>query len=181
MPACRLYPVLASGDDFTGRIAQLQKLAGEADIAAILLPEACVQAPGIGPFITAAQGLGIAVLIENDVAACRRLKADGVEVDGLAAFSAARAELGRDAMIGARAGASRHAAMSLGEAGADYVAMDAGLIEWWAAMFEPACVCATPLTPADAGPVIAAGADFIRPADLADAPALSRLIAGMKS
>lgn len=180
MPACRLYLVLGSGDDPAASIPALQQAAAAADIAALLIPQEQAQARGASQLTAAAQALSIAVIIENDVQACRRLQADGVEVEGLAAFKAAREQLGSQAMIGGRAGNSRHEAMSLGEAGADYVAMDGALIEWWAAMFEPACVCATPLTLETAAPVIAAGADFIRPADMADAAGFSQLIAGMK-
>ena len=99
-----------------------------------------------------------------------------------AAYTAARAKLGATAIVGAACGASRHAAMSMGEAGADYVSIDAGLVEWWAGLFEVPCVAAEPVTPEDAEPLIAAGADFIRPAlDIWQQPLLAaayaRLIA----
>ncbi len=62
----------------------------------------------------------------------------------------ARKELGPDAIIGAFCGASSHAGMSAGEAGADYISFgpagitplgdgshaDAELFDWWSQMIE---------------------------------------------
>ena len=66
--------------------------------------------------------------------------------------------------------------MTAGEQGADYVAFGAffptttkspptmaelELLEWWSQLMELPCVAIGGLTPANCGPVVAAGADFI--------------------
>ena len=71
---------------------------------------------------------------------------------------------------------SRDLAMTAGEQGADYVAFGAffptttkspptmaelELLEWWSQLMELPCVAIGGLTPANCGPVVAAGADFI--------------------
>ncbi|WP_174291270.1 thiamine phosphate synthase, partial [Sphingomonas bacterium] len=71
---------------------------------------------------------------------------------------------------------SRHLAMEAGEAGADYVAFgsfhptvtkqvshhaEPVLLSWWSTLFELPCVAIGGITPANAAPLVAAGADFI--------------------
>jgi thiamine-phosphate pyrophosphorylase len=66
--------------------------------------------------------------------------------------------------------------MEAGEAGADYVAFgsfhptttkavrhhpDPSILSWWATMFELPCVAIGGITPANAPPLVAAGADFL--------------------
>jgi thiamine-phosphate pyrophosphorylase len=66
--------------------------------------------------------------------------------------------------------------MEAAEAGADYVAFgaffpsttkavttpaDLGIIEWWSGLMEVPCVAIGGITVGNAGPVIAAGADFL--------------------
>ncbi len=66
--------------------------------------------------------------------------------------------------------------MEAGEAGADYVAFGAfhptttkpsnyrpqpSILSWWSAVFEIPCVAIGGITPANAEPLIDAGADFI--------------------
>jgi thiamine-phosphate pyrophosphorylase len=100
----------------------------------------------------------------------------------LAAYGAAREVLGPRAIVGADAGRSRHDAMSLGEAGADYVGFgipahvgDRGtarerqldLVEWWSELFEVPCV-ALDADRDDLAALAGAGADFVAlSADLA--------------
>lgn len=101
---------------------------------------------------------------------------DGVHLTdgGAQAVRAARAELGAERIVGAFGGATRHRAMLLAEAGADYVAMGpvhAGalgdgteaspeLFAWWDEMIETPSVAEGGLTPG-----LAAGlrADFLAP------------------
>ncbi|HUS56296.1 MAG TPA: thiamine phosphate synthase [Thermohalobaculum sp.] len=88
-----------------------------------------------------------------------------------------RKALGPDRIIGAFAGVSRHIGMTLGEAGADYVAFgpvgDPGalgdgsragdeIFEWWAEMIEIPVVAEGGATPADAAR-LAPIADFVAP------------------
>ncbi len=88
-----------------------------------------------------------------------------------------RKKLGRERIIGAFAGASRHRGMTLAEAGADYVSLGpvaesgalgdgklAGddLFQWWAEMIETPVVAEGGLGPADAAR-LAPYADFLVP------------------
>jgi thiamine-phosphate pyrophosphorylase len=88
----------------------------------------------------------------------------------------ARQRLGREAQIGVTCHASRHLAMEAGEAGADYVAFGAffptttkavehhaepEILSWWQSLFELPCVAIGGITPANCGPLVEAGADFL--------------------
>jgi thiamine-phosphate pyrophosphorylase len=102
---------------------------------------------------------------------------DGVHVGQEdASYAAARRAVGADAIVGVTCHASRHLAMEAGEAGADYVAFGAffptgtkdtihraepEIVAWWAELFEIPCVAIGGITPANCGPLVAAGADFL--------------------
>jgi thiamine-phosphate pyrophosphorylase len=118
-----------------------------------------------------------AFIVNDSVPLARRLGADGVHLgqsDG--DVREAREILGREAQIGVTCHASRHLAMDAGEAGADYVAFGAfypsatkpsdhrpepELLAWWQGLFEIPCVAIGGITPANCGPLVAAGADFL--------------------
>jgi thiamine-phosphate pyrophosphorylase len=119
-----------------------------------------------------------AALILNDRAdLAKACGADGVHLgQGDGDVRTARALLGADAQIGVTCHGSRHLAMEAGEAGADYVAFgaffpsitkeppamaDIDLLHWWAKMMEVPCVAIGGITPDNAAPLIAAGADFL--------------------
>ena len=143
-----------------------------------------VGADHVAALVRAAQSHGAAALIESDARLALRVGADGVHIpcgaDALAAYRAARALLGADASIGADAGLSRHAAMEIGELGADYIAFGLrphgapgaveaasavaqreDLIAWWADLFEVPCVALDVESDEAAGRLLAAGADFV--------------------
>lgn len=152
--------------------------------------QAVLLVPAAGEVLTAertraaleyAQRAGVAVLIEDDANLARTLRADGVHLtwsrDPLRRYREAREIMGGNAIVGADAGCSRHDAMTLGEAGADYIAFAArpddgagagtadarrlDLCEWWSALFEIPCV-AFDLSEADQVRALAeAGADFL--------------------
>lgn len=119
----------------------------------------------------------VAFIVNDDVALAKRIGADGVHLgQGDGDPREAREILGRDAQIGVTCHASRHLAMEAGEAGADYVAFGAffpsatkatehraelELLEWWAGLFEIPCVAIGGITPANCGPLVEAGADFL--------------------
>ena len=125
--------------------------------------------------ICAARDVGF--VVNDDVALARRLKADAVHLgQGDGDVREAREELGREVQIGVTCHASRHLAMEAGEAGADYIAFgsffpsetkasehrpDTGILEWWSGLFEIPCVAIGGITPANCGPLVDAGADFI--------------------
>lgn len=119
----------------------------------------------------------VAFIVNDSIALTKRLGADGVHLgqsDG--DIKEARAILGADAQIGRTCHDSRHFAMEAGEQGADYVAFGAfyetttkpshyrpepSILTWWSALFEIPCVAIGGITPANAPPLIDAGADFI--------------------
>jgi thiamine-phosphate pyrophosphorylase len=121
--------------------------------------------------------LDVAFIANDSVALAKRLGADGVHLgQGDGDPREARAVLGPEAQIGVTCHDSRHLAMEAGEAGADYVAFGAFydtatkqtrhrpeplILSWWATMFEIPSVAIGGITPANAAPLIVAGADFI--------------------
>ena len=120
---------------------------------------------------------GVAFFVNDSVAMAKRLGADGVHLgqsDGDA--REARDILGPSIQIGVTCHDSRHLAMDAGEKGADYVAFGAfyetttkpsdycpapQLLSWWSSLFEIPCVAIGGITPDNAAPLVAAGADFI--------------------
>jgi thiamine-phosphate pyrophosphorylase len=120
---------------------------------------------------------GVAFIVNDSMALAKRLGADGVHLgqsDG--DIREARALLGPSAQIGKTCHDSRHLAMDAGEAGADYVAFGAfyptttkpsdyrpepSILAWWSTIFEMPCVAIGGITPANAKPLVEAGADFL--------------------
>lgn len=119
----------------------------------------------------------VAFIVNDSISLAKRLGADGVHLgqdDG--DVKDARDRLGRNAQIGVTCHDSRHMAMDAGEAGADYVAFGAffpsstkhtrhvaglDLLQWWQSIFELPCVAIGGITPANCGPLVQAGADFL--------------------
>jgi len=179
-PDCRIYLVVEAAPP---AIEHLQAATAATDIACCLIvptagtPDAATTAR---PIVTAAQRAGVAALIADDADLARTLRADGVHLRPsrqlLETYSRARQTLGREAIVGADVGVSRHDAMLLAEAGADYVAFGApphlkdrararerrdALVAWWAEIFEVACVALDVEAPAEAEQLARAGADFV--------------------
>ncbi|WP_137388202.1 thiamine phosphate synthase [Rhodoligotrophos defluvii] len=124
------------------------------------------------------QAHNLAVLLNDCPELAAELGADGVQIAAdLARYRHARGILGNDRIVGAFCGRSRHAAMELGEAGAEYVAFDEAapwvengtepfsLLGWWAQVFEVPCVAFAPASEADLRRHVSLGVEFIRPAD----------------
>lgn len=143
----------------------------------------------------------VAFIVNDSISLARRIGADGVHLgQGDGEVADARARLGRDAQIGVTCHNSRHLAMEAGEAGADYVAFGAffptrtkqtehvaepELLTWWQGLFEIPCVAIGGITPANAAPLVAAGADFLAVShavwgsdEAASVEAFSRVLAG---
>lgn len=122
--------------------------------------------------LTLAQEHGVAVVVADDLALARRIRADGVEVGDLGSYREARQALGRDAVVGVRCD-GRHAAMEAAEAGADYVAFPSEpgrgpedtLVAWWGPLFVVPCVVSDPREPEEVAALVRAGADFVRPSE----------------
>ncbi len=118
-----------------------------------------------------------AFIVNDSVALAKRLGADGVHLgQGDGDAREARDVLGPSVQIGVTCHDSRHLAMEAGEKGADYVAFgafyptttkpsdhrpDPRLLSWWASLFEVPCVAIGGINPANAAPLITAGADFV--------------------
>jgi thiamine-phosphate pyrophosphorylase len=119
----------------------------------------------------------VAFIVNDSVGLAKRLGADGVHLgQGDGDPREARVALGPTAQVGVTCHDSRHLAMEAGEAGADYVAFgafyptstkethhrpDPAILSWWATLFEIPSVAIGGITPANAAPLIAAGADFL--------------------
>ncbi|THD35204.1 MAG: thiamine phosphate synthase [Sphingomonas sp.] len=119
----------------------------------------------------------VAFIVNDSVSLAKRLGADGVHLgQGDGDPREARALLGPDVQIGVTCHGSRHLAMEAGDAGADYVAFgafyptttketthrpDPAILSWWSTLFELPSVAIGGITPANAAPLIAAGADFL--------------------
>ncbi len=119
----------------------------------------------------------VAFIVNDSISLAKRLGADGVHLgqeDGDP--REARQVLGPTMQIGVTCHDSRHLAMEAGEAGADYVAFGAfyptttketehrpelSILSWWTTLFELPCVAIGGITPANAAPLVAAGADFL--------------------
>ncbi|MBB3692195.1 thiamine phosphate synthase [Sphingomonas sp. BK580] len=119
----------------------------------------------------------VAFIVNDSVSLAKRLGADGVHLGQEDDDPReARAILGPSVQIGVTCHDSRHLAMEAGEAGADYVAFgsfyptttkevkhrpEPVILSWWSAVFELPAVAIGGITPANAAPLIAAGADFL--------------------
>jgi thiamine-phosphate pyrophosphorylase len=174
----RLYVVVAAGM----APAAVGTLFASAPIAALLIAAegSTLDAGRVKPLVDLAQARGVSALVEADAALSRALRADGVHLpwskDIVARYEEAREILGGRFIVGADAGRLRDDAMTLGEAGADYVgfgipahvedretarARQLDLVAWWAELFEPPCVAFDVETIADAARLARSGADFV--------------------
>ncbi len=153
-----------------------------------------VDVPFANTIIELLQAKNIAALIADDASLARQLRADGVHLtwskNQAERFAEARNILGERFLIGVDAGRSRDDAMTLGEAGADYVAFGIPphvedrataaerqqvLVSWWNELFEIPCVAFDAADTAAAAQLAAAGADFVAVTIKAsDAPDIAR-------
>jgi thiamine-phosphate pyrophosphorylase len=179
LPAARLYLVTPAG----ASLATFPDLLGQILDA---FPVACVRLASAGTgeeaLMRAADALRavchareVPLLVADHFRLAARLGLDGVHLgDGARHLRAAREELGRDAIVGAHARASRHDGMTAGEIGADYVAFGPvsasglgdgtlaplELFEWWSKTIEVPLVAEGGLTP-DLAEALAPYAEFL--------------------
>ncbi|HYC98561.1 thiamine phosphate synthase [Brevundimonas sp.] len=162
--AADLEAALAAGD-----VAALQIRLKPADDAAIL---AAVEA--LAPI---ARARGVAVILNDRPDLAARSGCDGVHLgQSDASLAEARRLMGPEAMIGVTCHDSRELAMDAAEAGADYVAFgaffptttkethhrpDPEILTIWQETVEIPCVAIGGITPANAGDLARAGADFV--------------------
>jgi thiamine-phosphate pyrophosphorylase len=170
--------------DATGASAEELRVAlAAAAVSSVIFMAAegrMLEAAPLAPLVAAAQAQLVAALVEGDARLARVLRADGVHLpwskEPLAVYAEAREILGTRAIVGADAGRSRHDAMQLGEAGADYIAFGIpshvedrataaarrlDLVEWWSEIFEVPVVAFDVADAAEAAALAAAGADFV--------------------
>lgn len=177
-PAPRLYLATPPVADPAHLLASLPDLLAAADIAAVLLrltagdERSLIQrTKALAPVI---QKAGAALLIDGQHELVARAGADGANVTGIEAMQEAMPTLKPDRIIGVGGLITRHDAMVVGEAGADYLlfgepdargerpSADAifDRLQWWAEVFEAPCV-GFAATMDEAGLFASAGADFI--------------------
>ncbi len=124
-----------------------------------------------------AQKRGAAFILNDRPDLAAETGCDGVHIGQAdATLREARAIVGNDATIGVTCHDSRHLAIVAAEEGADYVAFGAfhptktkeaighptpDLIAWWSQLMVVPCVAIGGITPQNAAPLVAAGADFI--------------------
>jgi thiamine-phosphate pyrophosphorylase len=178
--ASQLYAVVEAGE---GALARLQAALDAAPIASVLIRPAAganLEAGSAKPLIDLAQKANAAALLAGHAQLARTLRADGVHLDAgkdlAAAYEQARAILGDRGIVGVDVGISRHDAMTLAEAGADYIAFGAPahlndrdkgrarrdeLVAWWAEIFEVPCVAFDIETGEEAERLTRAGAEFV--------------------
>ena len=177
---CRLYLISPQevGGSFPDR---LKSVAGDEAVAAFQLRVKDVTEHELARLAEPLQRIcadaGVAFIVNDSMQLAKRLGADGVHLgqqDG--DIREARVLLGPQAQIGVTCHDSRHLAMAAGEAGADYVAFgafyptttkpspyrpDPAILSWWSSVFEVPCVAIGGINPANAKPLIDAGADFL--------------------
>ena len=179
-PPCQLYLIspLNVGDDFP---AALEAALSAGSVAAFQFRVKDMSAHDAARLAAPLQAIcaahDVAFIVNDSISLAKRLKADGVHLgQGDGYVNEAREELGPTAQIGVTCHNSRHLAMEAGEAGAEYVAFGAFFptatknvehiaeletLEKWSKVMEIPCVAIGGITPENAGPLIAAGADFI--------------------
>jgi thiamine-phosphate pyrophosphorylase len=177
-PAPRLYLVTPRIEDVTAFSAHLVTALSGGNVAAVLLRSAAADERTL---INSAKMLGaivqdkdVALLLDGHAGLVARAGADGAHLTGLAAFTEALEQLKLERIAGAGGLVTRHDAMTVAEAGADYVMFgepdDAGnrpafaaieeRVAWWAEVFEAPCVgYAAALS--EVAPLVKAGADFV--------------------
>ncbi len=151
----QLYLITPPEIDLTSFPGQLSAVLDASPIACIRLALSTADEDVISRAADAcrevAHARDIAIVIADHMLMVERLGLDGVHLnDGVRNVRNARKSLGKDAIVGAFCGASRHDGMNAGEAGADYVSFgpvgetalgdgvqaDHDLFAWWSDMIE---------------------------------------------
>ena len=181
-PPCRLYlitpPEIA---DLAAFAVTLDAALGAGDVAALQIRLKTADDAGVLAAVEAlapvARAHDVAVILNDRPDLARRSGCDGVHIgQSDASLAEARRTMGPDAMIGVTCHDSRELAMDAAEAGADYVAFgaffptttketahrpDPEILSIWQETVETPCVAIGGITPANAGDLARAGADFV--------------------
>ncbi len=178
----RFYPAIAASTD-AAAAQKLEAARQQTSFAScMILPPAghALEAAHAKPLVDLLQAAGVAAIIADDATLARTLKADGVHLTWrkniVAAYTEAREIIGGRFIVGVDVGRTRHDAMSLAEAGADYIAFGIPesvedietasrrrleLIGWWSVIFEVPCVACNVTSIEAASELAEAGADFV--------------------
>lgn len=177
---CRLYLVTPPALDPAAFRDTLAAALDAGDVACLQLrlkhapPDAVARA--VEALMPVAQSRDVAFLLNDDAALAVRLGCDGAHLGQSDGDHRAARRLLDGRILGITCHDSRHLAMEAGEAGADYVAFGAffptgtketthraepEILSWWAEIFEIPCVAIGGITPANCGPLVTAGADFL--------------------
>lgn len=180
-PACQLYVVSPPAIVVADFVEALKAALGGGPVAAFQLRLKDVADDAVlhaaDALLPVCNAHDVAFLLNDRADLAKACGADGVHLgqsDG--SIKEARALLGADAQIGRTCHDSRHLAMEAGEDGADYVAFGAfyetttkpsqyrpapEILSWWTTISQLPCVAIGGVTPSNAAPIVAAGADFV--------------------
>ncbi len=182
VPDCQLYLITPpSLPDLEGFAVCLEQALDAGPVAALQIrlkpAEDETIAAAVRRLAPVAQSRGVAVILNDRPDLAAALGCDGVHVgQSDAAVASARRIMGRDAMIGVTCHDSRHLAMEVAEAGADYVAFgaffptttketshrpDPEILTIWQEVMELPCVAIGGITVQNAAVLVEAGADFL--------------------
>ena len=194
-PDCRICLVVEATPAAVEHLTAATEVADVACCLIVPAAGAAIEAAAARPLVAAAQQAGVAALIAEATELVRTLRADGVHLNPtrqlLDAHAAARNTLGREAIVGTDVGVSRHDAMSLAEAGADYIAFGApshlkdrprarerrdDLVSWWGEIFEVPCMVLDVDGPTEAERLARAGANFVAVTMLGGSAAATRAL-----
>jgi thiamine-phosphate pyrophosphorylase len=182
LPACRLYLITPpSIDDPAAFARDLEAALSGGDVAALQVRLKGASDAHVAEVTRAilpiAQGLGVAVIMNDRPDLAASLGCDGVHIGQEdATFADARRAVGPDRIVGVTCHDSRHLAMEAAEAGADYVAFgaffdtatkqatsraDPEILSIWQESMQIPCVAIGGITAETAAGLAEAGADFL--------------------
>lgn len=181
MERCRLYLITPPALDPAAFRAPLAAALDAGDVAAVQLRlKSCSDDEirrACDLLRPVAQERGVAFLLNDRPDLAAATGCDGVHIgQSDTPYAEARRLVGVDATVGVTCHDSRHLAMIAAESGADYVAFGAffptetkpshyrpepELLAWWSELMVVPSVAIGGITPANCGPLIEAGADFL--------------------
>lgn len=178
---CRLYLITPPKLETKSFAEILKRTLGAGDVASLQLRLKGVSDDDIRRaaevLMPIAQRAGVAFILNDRPDLAAQLRCDGVHVGQEdTPYAEARANVGKDAVVGVTCHDSRHLAIDAAEAGADYVAFGAffptatketkshaeiELLQWWGEMMVVPVVAIGGITVDNARPLVEAGADFL--------------------
>jgi len=163
----QIYLITPPVIDLASFVPRLASVLDAVDVACLRLALAGHDEDAMGRAADACRAVAhdrdVAIVIAEHIKLAERHGLDGVHLmDAARSVRLARKDLGADAIIGAWCGASKHAGMAAGEAGADYVCFgplaetalhngalaERDLFAWWSEVIEVPVVAEGALTAA---------------------------------